>query len=563
MFNSKKTQLIEPKANEKASVTTTNGFINAGLKEAAKTKSGNGALKFDSTGNPFVDQFGKLGSYKEPRTYGDIAMDTSTLWGINPYLTVCFIFFLRMITRVVSLFDGTKTTTVQRGAGLKHESIMRMMWLHVNHPNVFWKNIQLFISAGSWKDIIQMLSYDLQYNGWENRILNWNNMGILILAGLENPNTINLLKKYLPTIRTNSKAKTLEAQADNIIAKWICSLLFGAKTEGKEYANYKKYRNFKSSSNAFQWQQLISQGKHSLVNFDTIHGRALDKLIKGKYITNQNLTARYEAWIDTKPIAKYTGYPHELFAKLPKLPYQIKTLNAQFMGLVETASKNAVDNTTFVVVRDTSASMKSIATGTKQSCYDIGKALALFFSYMLPKGAFADSWIEFNSTAKMHIWKGETPYERWTNDRSGYVGSTNFQSVIDLFISIKKKGVDESEFATGILCISDSEFNPSDSLKKTNVQNALDKLRKAGFSEQYVSKFKIVLWNLQSKFYGKGTGEKFETYGDVDGIYYFSGFDASIISFLTGTEEQQQVPKNASEVLDNALSQEIMRLIEI
>jgi hypothetical protein len=554
MFNSKQTQLISKDETKQK----TSAFVNAGLKKSAETTSGNGALKYSTTGNDFVDQFGKLGSYKSPRSFEDISRDMSTLWAQNALLTVCFVFFIRMITRVVQFFDNTKTSTVQRGAGLKHEGIFRMIWIHIHHKDTFWKNISLWISIGSWKDIITMLSYDLQYNGWKDRKLDWDSFGKLILAGLENPNTVNLVKKYLPQIKSNSQCTTLEAQADNIIAKWICSLLFGSK---ETPSSYKKYRKLKASGTAHQWQQLISQRKHNLIDFNTVHGRALSQLVSSKYLKNQGLEAKYQKWIESKPIAKFTGYVHELFHKLPQTKYQIDTLNAQFNGLVETAKKNATTATSMIVVRDTSYSMRSFATGTNMACYNVAKALALFFSEMLPNGAFANSWIEFNSSAKMRTWKGSTPYEKWTNDTSSYIGSTNFQSVIKLFCNIKEQGISESEFPTGIICISDSEFNPA-GLNKTNVQTALSTLRKEGFSEEYVSNFKIVLWNLQSKAYG-GAGNKFETYGNVPNVYYFSGFDGSIVAFLTGVEGKTFTPSTAEELFLAAMDQEILKKIVV
>lgn len=563
MFDSKKTKLFTAKSVITTSMTSgvNNGFLNAGLKSANETLSGNGAKKYQSSGNEFVDEFGKSASYKKPRSYREVEATMSTLWSKNPYFAVALTFFLRMITRVVSLFDGSKTSAVQRGSGLKHEGNLRMIWLNINHNDVFWKNISLYISVGSWKDIFYMLSYDLQFNGWSGRVLDWDNFGKLILAGLENPNTSELVKKYLPQIKPNSKCNSVEAQADNIIAKWLCSLLFGSKGESQG-STYKLYRKLKTSGTAHEWQKLISQKKHDLIDFNTVHGRALALMVSGKYIENQGLTSKYDAWISSQPIAKYTGYVHELFETLPTKPHQVKTLNAQFKGLVETAKKNANDSTSMIVVRDTSGSMSCTATGTKMSCYNIAKALALFFSEMLPKGAFANSWIEFNSTAKLHQWKGSTPLEKWKNDYSGYYGSTNFQSVIDLFVRIKRQGVAENEFPSGIICISDGEFNPAE-LGKTNVEAALIKLRQGGFSEEYVSKFKIVLWNLQSGAYGSTTGKKFETYGDVDNVYYFSSYDGSIIAFLTGVEGQTKEPKNAQELFLAAMEQEIMKMIQM
>lgn len=567
MFEQKKKSLFESSATKAAATadknTQINAFLNAGVRKAAETRSGNDALKYFTTGNEFVDQFGKLGSYKEQRSFADVSRDMSILWAKNPFLTVCFTLFIRMITRVVSFFDGSKTLTPQRGAGLRHEGILRMIWLHLYHKDTFWKNIHLFIVVGGWRDIIAMLSYDLQYNGWTDRQLDWDYFGKLILAGLENPNTTNLVRKWLPQIKSNNNCKTISAQADNVIAKWICSLLYGSKEEntGK---SYKLYRKLKSSGTAHQWQQLISQNRHDLIDFNTIHGRALALLVSSKYLSNQGLEKKYEQWIEAQPVAKFTGYPHELFQNIRNglKVYQEKTIDAQFMQLVEVARKNIKDATSMIVVRDTSGSMSSTATGTTMACGDIAKALALFFSYLLPEGHFSNAWIEFNADAKMHKWQGSTPTEKWKNDGSNYVGSTFFLSVIHLFCRIKESGVAESEFPSGIICISDGEFNPAH-LNITNVSVAFQCLKSAGFSQEYLANFKIVLWNLQSRFYGPTTGQKFETYGNVDNVYYFSGYDGSIVSFLTGSEDTKSTPKNAEELFMAAMEQEIMQRVVI
>lgn len=548
MFKERKTSLFEVPA--KVPTKSSNAFVNAGLSKSAETLSVNGALKYSTTGNDFVDQFGKLSSFKELRNFEDISNDCFLLYSQNPKLAVSFIFYIRMITRTTFLFDGSKTETTQRGSGLKHEGIMRMIWLHTNHPDIFWKNINLYISIASWKDVFQMLQYDLEFHGWESRKLNWNNFGNLILTGLENPNTINLVKKYLPQIQSRIKCTTIHTQADTIIGKWICSLL---------NMDYKSYRKLKSSGEAHTWQQLISKKLFDSIDFSSIHGRALALMTSSKFISNNNLTEKYTSWIMEQPVAKYTGYVHELLCGIThNLPdYKVQTINKQFYGLVETGKKNANTNTGLIVVRDTSASMARSATGTKLSCFNIAKALAVYFSEFLT-GYFSNSWIEFNSTAKMHTWKGNTPVEKWINDNSSFIGSTNFQSVIDLFVQIKNSGVTEDSFPNGIICISDSEFNPTQ-LNNTNVSEALNKLMNGGFSEEYIKKFKIVLWNLQSSNHGG----KFETYGNVENVYYFSGYEASTLAFLTGVDKQVSEPKNAEELFDAAMNQEILNMITI
>src|SRR5208283_646253 len=109
-----------------AATKTKSSFVNAGLAKTAEVKSGNGSKKYSTTGNDFVDQFGKLGSYKVPRSFADISKDSGILWSENKLLTVCFVLYVRMITRVTDIF-GKKTKEPQRGAELKHEGIFRMI----------------------------------------------------------------------------------------------------------------------------------------------------------------------------------------------------------------------------------------------------------------------------------------------------------------------------------------------------------------------------------------------------------------------------------------------------
>ena len=143
MFTTKKNQLFGQSVNS---------FVNAGLKSSSEIRSGNDSVKYSSSGDIFVDQFSSASQYKAPRAFVDISKDMIALWATSPILAVMFILYLRTVTRIVSLFDGTRTKIAQKGQGLKHEAIMRMIWLHVNHPDTFWKNIHLFIFIVSHKD---------------------------------------------------------------------------------------------------------------------------------------------------------------------------------------------------------------------------------------------------------------------------------------------------------------------------------------------------------------------------------------------------------------------------
>lgn len=578
MFNSKKTRLfplVDNGAKKSSETKTSSAFINAGLENAAKTTSlGNGAVKYTTTNNDFVDQFGNLSNFLKKREYAQIDKDMQLLFSQNKAKAIKFMLYTRLVTRTVQLPNGEKTETTQRGQGLKHEGIFRMIWLGVNQPELFKQNLALFISAGSWKDVITMLSYDLEYNGWEGRKLDWDFLGKVILGGLENPNTSELVKKYLPQIKANGKCKTIEAQADNIIAKWVCSILFGGK-DG-DYSKYKAYRKLKSSGTAHQWQQLISQNQLLSLDFNSIAGRALAQLVSSKFLDNNKLTELYEAWVVSQPTAKYTGFVYELFQpvksgyrNLPLRNHEKMTINAQFFGLLEKGRNGMLegDNGLLVVV-DSSSSMTSAVPGLKISSYDVAKSMALYFSYLL-KGRFEGSWMEFNGTAQIKKWVGNTPVDKLQNDKSEAYGATNFQGVATAFGNIKAQGVAESEFPSGILVVSDGCFNAS-SKQKSESQNLKANLLSYGFSKEYVDNFKIIIWDIPNVFYGSSQ-TAFEGFDDVPNLFYMSGFDGAGIAFLTGVEkpknseapETNDTPKNAAELFEAAMDQELLNLVTV
>lgn len=542
-------------------------FVKEAMKVSALTTSGNGAVKYNTSGNDFVDNFAAISYFKEPRSYSEVAKDMERLWSQDPLTCLKLAVYIRMITRkpkIVGKKAIVNINKVQRGQGLKNEGIMRMLWLAIHQKETFKANFPIFIAAGSWKDVFQMLSLDLQYHGWHGRKLDWNFFFSVISAGLVNPETTHLVRKYIPTIRTNKNCKTLESQADTLVGRWLARRLF--PNCEKELA-FKHYRINKSQGIAHEWQQLISRQLYDAINFDTIAGRALSLLVGSKFLENHGLTQRYTEWIQSKPTAKYTGFVFELFNPLGDkehsyhiMDYEEATINAQFAQLVNTGKEGVNTASKLIVVRDTSGSMESKARGCNMSSFGIAKAMALYFSEFLT-GYFENAFIEFSDNAKMHKWVGETPCDKWVNDKCSCIGSTNFQSVIGLFIDLKNKGIPEEEFPTGLLCISDGEFDRSG--KESNFNKAIARLEKAGFSKEYVDKFKIILWDIPNEWYGRGNSVKFEDFADAPNFFYMSGFDPAAVAFILGKGEFEATPRNAEELMQVAMDQELLNLLRV
>lgn len=578
MFEKKKDTLIgymPKKSVNPAKVSAkTNAFVNAGLKKGAETLSGNAALKYSTTGNEFVDEFGTAGRFRAPREFKDIVKSMSTLWAVSKEKCLKFLLYLRLVTRQVQFPDGTKTEETQRGQGLRHEGIFRMLWVGIFHPDVFWKNIHLFISVGGWKDVITMLQYDLIYHGWKDRQLDWDKMGKLIVAGLENPRTTNLVKKYLPQIKANSVCRTVESQADNVIAKWICSLLFGGKPEQDNGTNYKKYRKLKTSGTAHEWQKIISQRNLLNLNFDSIHGRALAQLVSGKFLKNNGLESRYGEWISKKPVAKFTGYVYELVQNIvPTMKlYQKQTIDAQFNQLVQVAMvKLQEQGLRPISAIDTSGSMSSpmyIGSGKvgKLRSISVAMASALFFDEMILKSSpFKNHYLLFSGTTVMNTFKGSGFCDRYMNSSPNALGGTNFESVFQFFADFRKANprVPESEIPNMVICWSDGEFNRVSAGLKTNVERGREILKKAGYSKEFYEGFGLGFIDLPNTFYGSEPKPKFETFGDVKNVFYFSGHDFAPLAFLFGVGKTKGLPTTAEELFEAAMDQEVLNMIEV
>ena len=589
MFDTLKSSLYETKkeatnASAVKNLSEMNIFEKEMFKEEHRILSGNGAEKLSSTGNIFVDDFGSLAKYRDPRSFKEIFETMDTMWSINPLNTLKLLGYIRMISRdtryMEDVFKGSK------GQGLKHETLGRLMWVAVKHPEVFKKNLLLFISIGSWQDLFKLLEYDLSYihNG-RNHVLDWKWIAAFIGNYLQDPSQCDLIKKYLPTIKNAKSCTTLHSQCTNYIGKYLAKTWFGDADKDKLYSQYRK---LKSSGNGHSWQQAISRQDYSALNFNAISGRALNKLVNGKFLENHNLEKEYEKWVLSKPVVNYTGYVYELMSPVNAgmKSYQFHTINKQFEMLVEKAKIN--NPMKLIVAIDSSGSMQSKACGTNVSALDVAKSMGLFFSSILD-GKFADSFIEFESDIHLHNWsryhktritwdwvakkydvaddgyyEATTPCEKFMNPLSGYCGSTNFIKIADLFVKLREQGYEESEFPEGLLCVSDGEFDNCGT--KANFEEFRHRMLKGGFSEEFVKNFKLILWDVPNGYYYRNTGAKFETLADCENCYYLSGFDPSAIAFLFNKEVKDnviQTPKTAEELMEAALNQDILNQITI
>lgn len=534
---------------------TKNPFLVAAHRNDTVTE--NGATSNSSTGSNFADQMGKAANYRG-RNFTDVANDQSLLWDENPTYAIRFPFYLRMITRKTKVNKDFTTETVMKGQGARDEAFKRLLWIAREHPTDFYNCIWLLPIVGRWKDLFELLFLDksLGINAINHEVI-----FALVMQGLAMPEHTELVKKYLPRIRSNQKCTTEWATISNGFAK-----------EFAKMANmtYREYNKMKATIDG--WQQKMCDGRYDEINFSTIPGKALSKIVCGKFLKKHGLAEKYAKWMEKKDTVHFTGYVYELGQMFERgvSTAQRETINKMFKTLVEKATADDKITSNVWVAVDTSGSMESPVHG-KVRALDICKSLAVFFS-TINKGAFHKNIIMFDDTSNIKELSGEfcdmmsqIPYDA--------MGGTNFQSVVEEIVRVRKANpnIALEDYPNTLLVVSDMQFNPTirnwrtyywDSTHATtrepnNYEKAKETLATA-FPKEWVDKFKFVWWDCTSRC------PDFPAQITDGGCYFLSGFDPSIINVLLG----ETVNKNGSttismeEVIERALNQEILALVK-
>ena len=545
-----------------------NLFLKEMTRGSGSAYTENGAKSYASIGTNLLDQFGKAGTNRG-RDINQVFSDQAALYNENRDAALKFPFYLRMITRQTKLLGDKKTEKVQRGQGARDEAFKRLLWFEKYHPSLYYKNLWLVPMVGSWKDIWVLLSMSEKPKVEE--------YFKVIAEGIQDANNKDLVKKYMPRIRSNNKCETTWAKSTNDYAKAF------AKFAGW---SYKDYRTFKASGVAHKFQTYMCSGLYSKINWSTIPGKALLNMVSGKFLQNHNLEESYSKWLETQPVAKFNGYVYEFARKLrnnyglASLSKVTKmTIDKQFANLIKTAKTDTggIKGNVWVAL-DTSGSMNTPVNGVDLRAVELAKSLAIYFA-TLNEGAFHNYVMGFDNRAWLHKLSGESFTEKWYGSMPNVgSGGTNFQSVIDEIVKIRKNHpeIPESDFPQTIIAVSDMQFNPSggyswnasrpsEAVAQTNYEAMVSKLRIAGFSEEFLKGWKMVWWYCVNR-----DTNDYPSNMDCPGTYMISGFDPAIVTLILGGESQVVDEKTGEtrsmtmqEMVDAALNQEVLSLVSL
>jgi hypothetical protein len=517
----------------------------------------NGAISYASTGKEMVDQFGKAANYRG-RDIDEVFAEQSALWEENELQALRFPFYLRMITRKVKVNNNNVTEKVQKGQGARDESFKRLLWVAKYAPDTFYKNIWVLPLVGSWKDLWTMLYYDIEF---KLNVIEHNIIFDLINEGLKCGTHSELIKKFMPRIKSNGKCHTDRAVILNDLAR--------------EFSNYNKllykdYNRLKTSGTAHDFQKLICSGRYSDINWNLIPGRAISMIASEKFLKKHGLEGGYVDWVMSQPTVKFNGYPYELGHQVigdmhtkNALPlFKRVTINKQFDELVKkaTADGNILGNVWCAL--DTSGSMIAKVVNDI-SAFDICISLGVFFS-TINTGAFHKNVIMFDNKSSVMQLDGNfcEMIEQITKAKTAW-GGTNFQSVIDEIVRVRRQNpsVPLEDYPQTLLIVSDMQFNPVGGNTETNYDAMKRKLYEV-FPEDFVDGMKFIWWQV--------TGRTNDVPATLEngGCYFFSGFDGSVVTLLLGGEVAEIEAATGKkptmeEIINVALGQEILSYVVV
>jgi hypothetical protein len=413
----------------------------------------NGAVSLSTTGfekyGTCLDYFAKCGTYTN-RDQAAVDTDMGRIFADDEEAALKILFGLRLITRKPKVAGKEDIEDTQTGFGRRDEFYKAVVWLHNHKPELLYKNLHLIPAFGSWKDLVQEPLVN---------VLNRDAVYELVKANLDD----NLLRKYLPQIRSGKKVRSDRDRKRSEWAKGLCVHL-GIKP--------KDYRKLKSSGAGHVWQKQMAAKEWDKINFNGIPGKAmlLATSRKGKdqktVFERHEQVARLTEWVGNQKSIKFTGYPYELLQAAQKHPSIIQKIvyDKQFETLLDQMRGHKLGNVLSCL--DISGSMGSqVMPGV--SAMDICLSMGITFS-ALNVGYFKDAVCGFSDSAILAKLKGgfcdrlyflehDPEFQRvaW--------GSTNFQGVIDLLVKIRQKNpeIPVEEYPETLLVVSDMQFNPS------------------------------------------------------------------------------------------------------
>jgi hypothetical protein len=519
----------------------------------AFTKTENGAIALDTSGNDIVDYFML---YTRTLTKEQNYKFLEKCWAVNPKKTVAVIFNGR------DRLKGKKEKTVSNQA---------MLWLRDNKPYTYMANILTYVNNyGRWKDLLY-ICYENKSDG-------------MIDGNYELTMFADKLRDDLADLKISEIAEAAEADAAtedtiknkrkvksvSLCAKWapsendrtdsrkhfakkIATILYG-RDDDKKMEKYRKEYLAPLRKKINIVERLMCNNEWDKINYESVPGVASRRL---HIAFNKHDSDRYCEYLATvrKGDAKIniTGIlPHELanyYVNLRSTQDEYEeneTIELQWRAIVNDVKSCGILGNSLAII-DLSGSMFSASNGSVPA--QVAISLGIITS-LCCKGLFKNKFITFSDTPELVSLIPDDLYKEYTEKdiepslytcfkslvdvEFGY--NTNFVKSCEMIIKYgKEHNIADADMPKKLFVFTDMQFDEATVDVVGKEQNGIEVLYKTivkMFKAADYTAPKFVFWNLNSCH-----KESFPVNCKTEGTAMISGFSEQLLKIFMTYDE--------------------------
>ncbi len=398
-------------------------FAEAAKTNAAFTRTENGAVALNTTGDARLDLFGTIGSLRTAENER-VNRLFSEAWKVDPLFATKIAFYAR---------------DVRGGLGERQTFRTILQFMAEYHPEGLRPNLDLVGVYGRYDDLYCLIGTPMENEMWA------------------------AMKKQFEEDRRNLN----EGNAVSLLAKWIKTADASSKETRRlgiltaQKLGYSVYE-FKRLVRAMRKrigivEALMSAGRWDEIRYSAVPSRAM-MIYRNAFMKHD--PERYGEFINKAAngeeiIHSATLFPYDIVEKVLKMGYTIKeivedpALEAQWRQLPDYVEKG----TNALVIADTSGSMygRPLATSV---------GLAVYFAER-NTGAYHNMFMSFSRASRIHMLKGETLAQKIGSiNMDDWDSNTNLRAAFEHVLEIAVENhVSPEDMPKSLIVISDMEID--------------------------------------------------------------------------------------------------------
>ena len=433
-------------------------FAEAAKKMAVFTRTENGAVALNTTGDARLDFFGVAGSLRTAQKER-VERLFAEAWKEDPLFATKIAFYAR---------------DVRGGLGERQTFRTLLQFMAKYHPEALRPNLDLIGVYGRFDDLYSLVGTPLENEMWAAMKAQFEEDRQNLIAG----NAVSLLAKWI---------RTADASSENTRKMGILT----AQKLGYSVYEFKRLvRAMRKHIGVVE--TLMSAGRWDEIKYSAVPSRAM--MIYRKAFMKHDAD-RYGQFIakavkGEETIHSAALYPYDIVEKIMQMSWagcKIKeddALEAQWRQLPDYVEKG----TNALVIADTSGSMygRPLATSV---------GLAVYFAER-NTGPYHNMVMSFSGTSRIQILKGDTLAQKIGSiDMNDWQNNTNLKAAFEHVLEIAVRNhVSADEMPKSLIVISDMEIDYCGDKDWTFYEQMARRFRDNGYQIP-----NIVFWNVDSR----------------------------------------------------------------